>query len=614
MRVNKKTKLALVTLSLSILSATVQADEDLITKITSVFLKAFLLMVKGVMYGLMWMIKRNPQIYCSPPDVAGGCVVTAGVDQLTPYFLDLLVPLYIIAFLFTAAFFLVKSTNPRGRARAKMMLFKLLYSMLLVAFAPIIFQLLLDFQAMITEMILDEGLSPTDFEKIGQDWSAASFGGACCLMFIVFKLWYLAIGVGVLRYLLVILFAVMFPIFLFLYMFDLTRGWGRKYIKRALTWIFTPVIQAIFLVVAVRSLDSLDTVWSDIATGGAAAEFEFFANYLPILSPLLGILLVATSMMLFLIAPLITNKLLSYIGGGINAWGIATQSMPVATLGAVLSGRGPMGVASASGIATRAGYYGLSKSLIEGGVGEHSSLGMGGYATGGQVFGAGGGTSGGSLGGQPATKRGESGAGKGESAKDAASRVADAETGAGTGPTRGRDVRDEMYRQTPQDLRTDEGHRAPGQTESATGASPPTTASGTHRATARAPTSSTPSTPSLTPGSTAVSYSAGATPSHAQMRPIADALAEGNQINEEEEKKLRSYVNNYERELMALAADDDGKSLIQQLKKKRREEMVQAKVRMEEGKQHGLRERIARVKMGNYLKRFMKQQQESKGK
>jgi len=98
------------------------------------------------------------------------------------------------------------------------------------------------------------------------------------------------------------------------------------------------------------------------------------------------------------------------------------------------------------------------------------------------------------------------------------------------------------------------------------------------------------------------------------MRPIADALAEGNQINEEEEKKLRSYVNNYERELMALAADDDGKSLIQQLKKKRREEMVQAKVRMEEGKQHGLRERIARVKMGNYLKRFMKQQQESKGK
>jgi hypothetical protein len=563
----------------------------------------YLLFVVMLLLGML--IKLNPQIYCAPGE--SGCVVTAGVDKLVPFFMDILVPLYVIALMFTAGYFVVKSTNPRGRARAKMMLFKLLFSMFLVSLSPMIFQFLLDLQSMITEMILKEGISVSDAERIRSNFTVGAAGALCLMIFILYKIGWVAVCVSILRYILLVLFAVLFPLLLFLYFFDLTRGWGRKYIKMTITWIFTPVVQAFFLVLAFRSLEGFGPFWSKLADKGNGDWF-FLKPILAILSPLMGILVVGACMVLVIGAPLIMTKLLNYIGGGLVAWGVATQSVPMTLMGGLLQGMGPGAMRYASGIGTRSGYYGQSRGLIEGGIAGQPSLGLGGLPSGGDFWGATGEGGGAPSSGRPSSGRPSSGR-KSQSAKDMAAADSKAATEAPSGPVRG--TAGSTYREPPIERRTDEGHTAAGG-EEAGGSGAGAAAAGSQRMMPTPRSPQPPAAASTAPAGTlapSVTAKAGGPapagiPSDEEVAEIADKLSNGGALDQQEFQKLAAYVSFRVNEDARKAADAEQRALMKYLDDMNFSAWESRRVRDLELQKQGVLNKTAHVKMGNYLKRL----------
>ncbi len=297
---------------------------------------------------LVTLITVSPTIYCWPDEALPpkNCRVSAGLDKLLPYFIDILVPLYIAAILFTALYFIVKSTNPRGRARAKSMLSKLLFSMVLVTMSPVIYQMMIDTSnAFVDAMYKEPALGLQDMSSLTKAATAGELFGVCCLILFVMLVIAVAAIMVAIRYYFVVVFGALFPILLFLYFFDLTRSWGRKYIREAFNWIFTPVMQMFWLAFAMKALDATGPVFSSIDP--AIFGTEIMGAIISLGMALVGFIMVA-------ISPLTMNHLMGLIGGGIFAIGVASSTPWVAAVGGVMQGRQDAGLHAAKSVLTRA--------------------------------------------------------------------------------------------------------------------------------------------------------------------------------------------------------------------------------------------------------------------
>lgn len=335
--------------------------------------------------GLAGLLDWTPRLFCF---TTVGCEVTGGVDILRPYFYQILVPIYVMAMLFVAGFWIFKAGSPRGRARARSMLNKLVLGMLAVILAPVIFQAMLDLSDLLAGHFMGTvgtvnvlGI-PFDFggsaftgisiDKIFNVESAGKAISLCLLTPFVLLALICAYVVALLRWFFVYFYGIMFQFIVFLYSFEVTRPYGRKWLKKAIAWIFLPVVQAIVLSFTVVALNSVYEA-PRIIYGPA------FSGPLNWLSSLIGAFMahciVVGGLGLFVLAPLYMTHLLTWIGMGIYSLGLAFGQVWAITLGNMISGAGPASFITAHAEWTRLRAGEQYRSALWGGSGDGFRIG-----------------------------------------------------------------------------------------------------------------------------------------------------------------------------------------------------------------------------------------------
>ena len=233
---------------------------------------------EGLLGLLVWGMTWNPDM--------------DNIKYMMADFIELLMPLYIVALILTGFYLFFITGSPQGRARAKAMLLKLFISMTLVMAAPTLFGFLLDISAMLVNWVLN--MVVIDFSpwillfattKVGLIWLLIL---ALILILVQF--------VFIIRYIFLFIMGAMFPIIIFLFFFELTRGIGKKLMRYTLATIFVPAIQAFFLMF---SLTAITTIGSPIAVGGFLAKMAISLG----------------GFVLMLAAPLMALELLKWVGG-----------------------------------------------------------------------------------------------------------------------------------------------------------------------------------------------------------------------------------------------------------------------------------------------------------
>ncbi|MFC2154546.1 hypothetical protein ACFLRC_03575, partial [Candidatus Altiarchaeota archaeon] len=198
-------------------------------------------------------ISWNPRVF---PLYSPGCdpCASEGTSNLIKSMLIILIPLYQILILYYGILIIYGSKSPRERVMYKDRLQKLLAGMILVALSPIIFQIFLDLESVIVWNILD--IADDYLAQAGWGEFLASFIiGMVLLIAIIALLVYFGIGLPwipivlflltpilliVGRYVFVGIMAILFPLTLFFYTFEFTRGLGQKLLMTSLKWIFMP--------------------------------------------------------------------------------------------------------------------------------------------------------------------------------------------------------------------------------------------------------------------------------------------------------------------------------------------------------------------------------------
>ena len=222
-------------------------------------------------YGLLGMLvnamKWNPDLDIIRPMVGD--------------IIGMLLPLYVVAMIITGFSWLFLSLSPQGRAKAKSMLLRLLVSMIFVSVSLPIYQLLLDISELLVNFVISlvGGIEMTGWAALFTATSiflvAYFFPLAIVILLIVLFL------IFAIRYVLLLLMGILFPLTIFFYFFQPTHGIGTKLMRFTLVLIFAPVVQAIFLIF------SLIACGSDVcgASNEAAIALMFGGIVLMILAP-----------------------------------------------------------------------------------------------------------------------------------------------------------------------------------------------------------------------------------------------------------------------------------------------------------------------------------------
>ncbi|MFH1054975.1 MAG: hypothetical protein V1744_02645 [Candidatus Altiarchaeota archaeon] len=333
----------------------------------------FVLIVNWIINILRWVFKIcmeiiisvltwNPTLFCVPegvPEYDAECNITGGMSSLMNKWLGILVPFYGVAMTFTALFFLTKSGSPRGRARARSMFLKLIFSMVVVAAAPAIYQLMLESSSVMVHYFLDSQMTEINFflfkirpaplfpnpagGDIGSDMSDkvinSDLSMALIVMLLSAPIALLAALIALIRYVTVLIYGVFFPLILAMYSFEVTKPTGEKYYNSALKWIYTPVLQALILAFVIN-ISSQMTLWVLPGTG-------VYANIVYRASLIMGAIIVIAGLFAFILVPLMMGYLMSWLGNAIMSVGMGTGNTWMMAVGGVMAGGGTGAIANA---------------------------------------------------------------------------------------------------------------------------------------------------------------------------------------------------------------------------------------------------------------------------
>ncbi|MBM3308945.1 MAG: hypothetical protein FJY77_01705 [Candidatus Altiarchaeales archaeon] len=284
--------------------------------------------------GLKSLMSYNPTVFCFPNQP--GCEVNTAVNAIYPYIINILIPVYIVAMMFTAMFFIMKSGSPAGRVRAKKMLFRLIIGMLFVIYSPMMYQALLDISGRITGFYL----SQIDINKV-MNVTTYGKGVAMCYLQCCMTITFLVTAVILLiRWFYVYVYSIFFPLIMFMYFFEVTKSYGSKYLKEAITWIFVPPLQALTLYVLVTgplSVMSGITI-TDMPTGLHT-----------LFTQMITVFVILAGMVTMCAAPMIMTQILQFVGMAVYSVGLAVDNLPLMSLGGVIAGQGPGAFATAHG-------------------------------------------------------------------------------------------------------------------------------------------------------------------------------------------------------------------------------------------------------------------------
>lgn len=290
------------------------------------------------------LLTWNPKVY--PMSAADPPVISS----ITETIFKVLIPLYVFMLLLVGIYLIFMSYSPQGRAQAKQMLMKLLFSMVIVSVSPAIFQMLIEIQESMVKDILDIAkdtaksvyVPDTELRKAAEIRSDATFAkmsAMCAAAFINpitilpnLLIVFAAMAMMAIRYLMVVLFAIMFPMALFLYFIDFTKNIGAEILTKTMTWLFMPIVMAAIIAATVVAMVDL----ASASTAGAAES---------LLNIVIGALCVVGGMLGLVIAPWMMTGLIKWVGGVVQAAGTMMYSMP----GAGQTHRAIAGAAMAGG-------------------------------------------------------------------------------------------------------------------------------------------------------------------------------------------------------------------------------------------------------------------------
>ncbi len=250
--------------------------------------KATIIIILLVLSGLSNIISLgfvNPEV--TGP---GAEAVTAIVNS----FIKLLMPLYILAIILTGFYLLFASSSPGGRAKAKGIFWRLIFSMVLVTISLPLFQVILNVAAALTSAI--ESATNLDvlyvllpfnlflgaiITALSSDSTLIMIAGAW--MFIFNGLIAMII---VARYIVLLILAMLFPFTIFFWYLDFpfTRAFGMNMMRWTFMWAFMSVV---FVLVAGASQVAMTNYWNQCSVmtelgvtgtvaGGTAIGFKVF--------------------------------------------------------------------------------------------------------------------------------------------------------------------------------------------------------------------------------------------------------------------------------------------------------------------------------------------------
>ncbi len=197
------------------------------------------------------------------PQVDGGYYL-----QMAGIVMEVLMPLLVFMILYTAIKMMFVSHSPGERAAAKTQLQNLLIALIIIPVSPLLYQILINISYQITVVMLGSMLQSLSARSFGDTISGAYATVPsekfvlvfCCAQIMSI----LALIIIFIRHIAVIIFAVLMPLTVLLYMFGFTKSVGRKFLKYSITWALVPMVMAVWIIVATMVL----------STTGSAGDLE----------------------------------------------------------------------------------------------------------------------------------------------------------------------------------------------------------------------------------------------------------------------------------------------------------------------------------------------------
>jgi hypothetical protein len=316
---------------------------------------------------------------------------------LTGIILELIIPLIVLAIVYTAIKLIFVSASPGERAAAKGELHQLLIALLLMPFSPALYQILINISYALTIILLGGTFSeynliinPLDSvyaDVVGEGDNVPLFGTLVLMTFIkncdmsLFCLYVctcilalLAVVMVFTRVVVVLVLSVLMPLTVFLYSFSFTKPVGRKFLKWSVAWAFVPPLMAVFMIIAavLLSSTSVESSSPDVGTGiGLATAF----------------------LTLMILTPLILTGALEATGNALTGLGQMTGGAK----GAAMTAAGQMMQAKSAEGLVMAGMQAGAQAMTAGGKGAMGGIkklisggGSGGGGVGGAASAAGG--------------------------------------------------------------------------------------------------------------------------------------------------------------------------------------------------------------------------------
>ncbi len=206
----------------------------------------------------------------------------------------LLEPIYILSILACGFYLILVAGSPKGRARAKSLLPKLMASMVLVTLSPYILELILSASGELTKDLFSLASSSGNifletFTYLTQEFakkSTLSLEGGHLFLVSAILMTLSIFTMITLRYLLITLLIIIFPLAIFLYFLDFTKSIGRKLLEQTFIWSFAQGAMALIFIVANLGITLLNL------SGTLKILAGLGASILLVISPLILFLIV----------------------------------------------------------------------------------------------------------------------------------------------------------------------------------------------------------------------------------------------------------------------------------------------------------------------------------
>jgi hypothetical protein len=202
--------------------------------------------------GIDYLVKNFENLIIMNPDAGN-----PEIKSLATPLLLVLMPMYILAIAATGFYLLFIGGSPSGRAKAKKMIVQLIIGMLLVSQSMAIIKIFIDTSSIVTRAIVNR--ASVDISIIPQN-IASIFGvqhvpTMSSLGILHYFLTYVEIELGYftmlpfllmvwgalviffLRYAIIVLWIVLFPLAIALYSFETTRDLGRNLLEQTIVWV-----------------------------------------------------------------------------------------------------------------------------------------------------------------------------------------------------------------------------------------------------------------------------------------------------------------------------------------------------------------------------------------